>query len=121
MMVAMTGEPLHVPLAELRRAFDVLLRHVEATVGDAVALDRDYFWSIPGDELYDVPNEPELTIGQVSEYLQDMLAHQMGIRGATWCGLPISCGRSVGTFPRSRGRVAVGALRGDPCEERGHR
>ncbi|WP_030245720.1 hypothetical protein [Streptomyces sp. NRRL S-350] len=77
----MTGEPLYVSLAELRRSFDVLMRHVEAAeAGDAVALDKDYFWSIPSDELYDVTREPDdLTIGQLSEswqHLRDLLADQ---------------------------------------------
>ncbi|MFE7530903.1 hypothetical protein ACFU7Y_35095 [Kitasatospora sp. NPDC057542] len=75
----MTGEPLSVPLAELRRSFDVLLCHVEAAAaGDTVALDEDYFWSIPPDKLYDVTREPDdLTIGQLSEswqHLRDLLA-----------------------------------------------
>ncbi|MFD4657140.1 hypothetical protein ACFWP2_16105 [Kitasatospora sp. NPDC058444] len=75
----MTGEPLSVSLAELRRSFDVLLRHVEASAaGDAVLLDQDYFWSIPPNALYDVTREPdELTIGQLSEswqHLRDVLA-----------------------------------------------
>ncbi len=81
MMVCMTGEPLCVSLAELRGSFDALLRHVEASVaGDEIALDRDYFWSIPADELYDVAEEPgNLTIGQLSEswqHLRDLLADQ---------------------------------------------
>ncbi|WP_454198064.1 hypothetical protein [Nocardia sp. Marseille-Q1738] len=86
MMVAMSGEPLSVSLDELRRAFDVLLRHVEeATAGEAIAVDEDYFWSIPPDELYDVYNKPaNLTIGQLSEswqHLKDLLADQDGALG----------------------------------------
>jgi len=81
MMVFMTGEPLYVSLAELRSSFDILLRHVEAAVaGDAIALDRDFFWSIPGGEQYDIYTQPgNLTIGQLSEpwqHLRDLLADQ---------------------------------------------
>jgi hypothetical protein len=81
MMMLMTGEPLHVSLAELRRSIDALLRHVEASAsGDAIALDKEYFWSISPDELYDVYKEPgNLTIGQLSEswhHLRDLLADQ---------------------------------------------
>lgn len=77
----MTGDSLHVPLDELRRSFDVLIRHVEgATAGGAVALDKDYFWAIPSDEQYDVTKVPgDLTIGQLSEswqHLQDLLADE---------------------------------------------
>ncbi|UNO38365.1 hypothetical protein [Streptomyces sp. MST-110588] len=68
-------------LAELRRSVDLLLRHVEvAAAGDAVVLERDYFWSVPADESYDVSKEPsDLTIGQVSEswqHVKDLLADQ---------------------------------------------
>ncbi|MFJ1753285.1 hypothetical protein [Kitasatospora sp. NPDC088134] len=70
----MSGEPLHVSLVELRRSFDLLLSHVEAaTGGDFVALDKDYFWSVPSSELYDVAQEPsDLTIGQLSESWQHL-------------------------------------------------
>ncbi|MFD6356871.1 hypothetical protein [Nocardia tengchongensis] len=79
MMVLMTEWQLHVPLAELRRSFNLLLDHVEAaTEGDVVRLDEDYFWSIPQDELYDVNSVPSnLTVGQLSwswQHLTDLLA-----------------------------------------------
>ncbi|MBF6296731.1 hypothetical protein IU459_04135 [Nocardia amamiensis] len=82
----MVGEPLCVSLDELRRAIDVLLDHVEAaTAGETVALDKDYFWSIPPGELYDVYNKPaDLTIGQLSEcwqHLKDLLADSDGALG----------------------------------------
>ncbi|QES46980.1 hypothetical protein DEJ50_03040 [Streptomyces venezuelae] len=74
----MDSEPLQIPLDRLRQAFELALQHIEASAGDAVALEHDYFWSIPGDELYDVPNEPRtITIGQLSEswqHLEDLLA-----------------------------------------------
>ncbi|MEE1931287.1 hypothetical protein V1J52_24465 [Streptomyces sp. TRM 70351] len=74
----MDSEPLQIPLDQLRHAFELALRHIEASVGSTVALERDYFWSVPGDELYDVPNEPRtITIGQLSEswqHLEDLLA-----------------------------------------------
>ncbi|WP_316528165.1 hypothetical protein [Kitasatospora brasiliensis] len=77
----MTGDPLQVSLDQLRRSFDVLIRHIEGTTKDGtVALDEDYFWSIPSDELYDVTKEPAtLTIGQLSEswqHMQDLLADE---------------------------------------------
>ncbi|MEX2985597.1 hypothetical protein [Streptomyces sp. C36] len=76
----MTSEPLQIPLDQLRHAFDVVLRQVEASAGLTVTLNEEYFWSIPGDELYDVLNEPKtLTIGQLSESwqrIEDLLAHQ---------------------------------------------
>ncbi|MFE7636808.1 MULTISPECIES: hypothetical protein [unclassified Kitasatospora] len=70
----MADEPLSIPLADLRRSFDLVLRHIEAaTPGDTVALDKDYFWSVPPDGLYDVYRAPdELTIGQLSESWQHL-------------------------------------------------
>jgi len=69
----MTSNPLQIPLDQLRSAFELALRHVEASAGNAVTLEHDYFWSVPGDELYDVPNEPStLTIGQLSESWQHL-------------------------------------------------
>ncbi|MFJ5135989.1 hypothetical protein [Streptomyces sp. NPDC088707] len=74
----MDSEPLQIPLDQLRHAFELALQHVEASAGSAVALEHDYFWSVPGDELHDVPNEPRtITIGQLSEswqHLEDLLA-----------------------------------------------
>ncbi|MFE7593575.1 hypothetical protein ACFU6K_29630 [Kitasatospora sp. NPDC057512] len=75
----MADEPLSIPLADLRRSFDLVLRNIEAaTPGDTLALDKDHFWSVPADGLYDVYQAPgELTIGQLSEswqHLTDLLA-----------------------------------------------
>jgi hypothetical protein len=67
----MMDESLQIPLPQLRRAFDMLLEHMEGSVGDIVSLDKEYFWSIPVDDLYDVLKEPsDLTIGQLSESWQ---------------------------------------------------
>ncbi|MFQ6198070.1 hypothetical protein [Streptomyces sp. NPDC000405] len=74
----MDSEPLQIPLNQLRHAFELALQHIEASAGSAVALEHDYFWSVPGDELYDVLNEPRTTtIGQLSEswqHLENLLA-----------------------------------------------
>ncbi|MCP9621934.1 hypothetical protein FOH10_31265 [Nocardia otitidiscaviarum] len=75
----MTEWHLDVSLTELRRSFNLLLDHVEATTGgDIVRLDEDYFWSIPQDELYVVDRvPPNLTMGQLSwswQHLTDLLA-----------------------------------------------
>ncbi|MFI5639509.1 hypothetical protein ACIA8H_19115 [Streptomyces goshikiensis] len=81
----MDSEPLRIPLEQLRTAFELALQHIEASAGSAVALEHDYFWSVPGDELYDVPNEPgTITIGQLSEswqHLEDLLANPNRVVG----------------------------------------
>jgi hypothetical protein len=61
-------QPVRIPVEDLRRAADILLDHLESTVGGVVELDRDMFWAVPPDALYDVYQEPgELTIGQLTE------------------------------------------------------
>ncbi|MFI9237035.1 hypothetical protein [Streptomyces sp. NPDC053079] len=61
----MSSEPLQISVDQLRHAFDVALRHIEASVGHTVSLKEDCFWSVPGDELYNVHTEPQaLAIGQ---------------------------------------------------------
>ncbi|WP_326601212.1 hypothetical protein OG930_01830 [Streptomyces sp. NBC_01799] len=76
----MADELMQIPLDQLRRAFDLALRHIEAAAGSTVTLEHDYFWSVPGDELYDVHNEPTaITIGQLSEswqHLEGLLADE---------------------------------------------
>ncbi|WP_145909024.1 hypothetical protein [Kitasatospora viridis] len=77
----MTTELPSIPLADLRASFDLLLRRLETTTVDGeVALDKDYFWSVPAAARYDVTAEPgELTIGQVSEswaHIKNLLADQ---------------------------------------------
>ncbi len=74
-----------IPLDQLRHAFELALRHIEASTGNVVTLEHDYYWSVPGDELYDVPNEPSaLTIGQLSEswqHLESLLADEDRVVG----------------------------------------
>ncbi|MFH8379907.1 hypothetical protein ACH4E7_03035 [Kitasatospora sp. NPDC018058] len=77
----MSDEALRVSVDELRGAFDVVLRHVEAAAGDeGFTLEKDYFWAVAPDEAYDMAKAPnELTIGQASEswgHLRDVLADE---------------------------------------------
>ena len=61
---------LNVPTQTLRVAFDLLMRHVEEVNGSSVLIDKDYYWAIPVNSLYDVYNEPDaFTIGQLTECL----------------------------------------------------
>ncbi|MEU8679632.1 hypothetical protein [Streptomyces sp. NPDC048560] len=70
----MDESPLHIPVEKLREVLDVLLNHV-AQDADHVTVEREAFWSIPADEVYDVYQEPkELTIGMVSESWRNLEA-----------------------------------------------
>ncbi|MEO6086701.1 MAG: hypothetical protein ABIQ18_26665 [Umezawaea sp.] len=58
---------VEIPLADVRRACELLIAHVERH-GGSVTVEHDYFWSVPLESAYDVDAEPaDLTIGQVTE------------------------------------------------------
>lgn len=62
-----------VPVALLEALARQLLDHVREVEGESVALDVDYFWSIPFDVRFDPSTRPtDLTIGQLSENLDNL-------------------------------------------------
>lgn len=64
-----------VSVADLRQVFEALAAHIEAVAGTEIGLSTDMFWSIPPTDLFDVHREPrELTIGQISESWDNLLA-----------------------------------------------
>jgi hypothetical protein len=69
-------QDLDIPIQQLRAAFERILNYIELE-GSTVALEHDYFWSIPPDELYNAYERPtSITIGQISEswqHVMDML------------------------------------------------
>ena len=71
-------EPLQINVAELRRAFEVVLSHIESKTGPNVPLEVDYFWSVPGKDAFDVHRDPELTIGQVAESWDNLAKERAG-------------------------------------------
>lgn len=67
------SERVRVPVALLRRASELLLDHLESIEGDAVLLDKDYYWAIAPEQLYDAYAEPSaFTVGQLSECLEHL-------------------------------------------------
>ena len=64
----MSEESVQVPIDELRKVFDLLLRHVSDQAGGRLEVEHDYFWSVAPADLNNVYKQPsELTVGQVSE------------------------------------------------------
>jgi hypothetical protein len=67
------SERVRVPVALLRRASELLLDHLESVEGDAVLVDKDYYWAIAPEQLYDAYTEPStFTVGQLSECLENL-------------------------------------------------
>ncbi|WP_405006548.1 hypothetical protein OHV13_22785 [Kitasatospora purpeofusca] len=59
---------VRIPLAELRRVLDVLVRQVEAQATEGRVAVADPYWSVPPAEAADIhAGPPELTLGMVSE------------------------------------------------------
>ncbi|MFJ4669446.1 hypothetical protein [Kitasatospora purpeofusca] len=59
---------VRIPLAELRRVLDVLVRQVEAQATDGRVAVADPYWTVPPAEAAGIHSEPpELTLGMVSE------------------------------------------------------
>lgn len=57
-------------MVQLRDVFEVLMRHVEDAGLSAVTVDKDFYWNVPADKLYnpyETPREPDLDLGQLSE------------------------------------------------------
>lgn len=66
---------LRVPIDLLRRVSALLFDHLETLEGNEVPLDKNYFWAVTPEQLYDVVNPPsDLTIGQLSECLANLEA-----------------------------------------------
>jgi hypothetical protein len=70
-------ESWRIPLDRLHAVIEVVLAHLAEVEGDSVSLERDHFWTIPAEQIYDVYQEPDgLTVGQLSEswqHLEQML------------------------------------------------
>ena len=57
-----------ITVAELRRASELLMNHLEAQGRASVQIDHDYYWFVPTDQRYDQYKEPkQLTLGQLSD------------------------------------------------------
>jgi hypothetical protein len=65
------SDPLQISTEQLRTAFETALTRLTEREGENITLERDYYWSVPPNELYNVYERPqELTIGQLSESWQ---------------------------------------------------
>lgn len=69
----MSDDSATLAVETLRQVVNRALDHVRDVKSDQVELEKDYFWSIPTEELYDVYSRPEnLTVGQVTESWENL-------------------------------------------------
>ncbi len=67
------SEQVSVSLEKLRIVFNLLIDHLRQEVGPEISFDKDYFWSIPKEALYNIYSEPtDLSIGQLGESLSNL-------------------------------------------------
>lgn len=67
------SEDLSIPVSELGRLAEILLEHVRQETGEQVRLEKDYFWDIIPEQLYNVYEEPEnLGIGSLYDTWEDL-------------------------------------------------
>ncbi len=83
---------LQIEIAELRRAIESVMDHLEETSGATTEVPQDFFWSVPGDAIFEVAERPELTIGQLAEWwhnlkrVRDGDSHSTVDYAAVWVG-----------------------------------
>jgi hypothetical protein len=62
------SDSVRIPVERLRQVCTIVLDHLAQNENGVVELERDYFWTIDDETLYNVYVEPaELGVGQVSE------------------------------------------------------
>jgi hypothetical protein len=62
---------------ELRRISEILLTHLETVGYRAVEVEKDFYWHVPSDDLYDryeAPQAEQLNVGQISEDWERLVA-----------------------------------------------
>jgi hypothetical protein len=68
-------DTLRIRVADLRRAAEMLLDHLQEIEGDVVEVPDHMFWAVPAEARHNVYEQPtELTIGQLSESLSNLLS-----------------------------------------------
>lgn len=59
---------MRVTTAELRKALERVLEHLEENGCSEQAFDEDYYWWVPTESAYDAYEQPsQLTLGQLSD------------------------------------------------------
>lgn len=66
---------MRVTTANLRRACELLLTHLEATGRPEIEIAEDFYWKISQDEAYTPYSTPsQLTMGQLSDDWNELMA-----------------------------------------------
>lgn len=68
-------ERVTVDIDVIETVFPMLMEHLKEVAGHRVHLDVDYYWSVPASQAHNMDVAPtELTIGQVSECMEQLTA-----------------------------------------------
>lgn len=57
------------------QVIDQVLRKVRASAPSEIRIPGEFFWSVPLDDLFETSREPELTIGQLEEVLENLTTY----------------------------------------------
>lgn len=64
---------MNISITEIEKVAIMLLASLKKSKGDNIVVEKDLYWSIPVEELYDPYREPsEFTLGQLSDDLQEI-------------------------------------------------
>lgn len=65
---------MKIDVSDLRKAFEVLILHLEETNQRTFEIDADFYWDVPEEGRYDSYVEPkELNLGQLTDDWQELL------------------------------------------------
>lgn len=68
-----------IEVARLRRIADLLFTHLENVGYASIEFDKDFYWHVPGNKLYDQYEPPgDLDVGQLTEDWEKLAAIERG-------------------------------------------
>ncbi len=65
---------MRVTTEDLRKAIEMLLRHLDESGQSEFEIEEDFYWSVPRKGRYDAYEQPGLTVGQLTDDWARVLA-----------------------------------------------
>ncbi len=63
---------MKISIDDVRKVVGLLLSHLEETEGDLVNVEQDFYWHVPTDGRYDSYSPPSLSVGQLSDDIEQL-------------------------------------------------